>query len=112
MLGMDRQTGRAIDDTAQLVSRLAQVMTTPKGARNRVRDFGSDVPKYLSANMNPTTALLMKSAAYSATKEPVNGLLDFDCSAITIQPTKHGCLMFFTGKFNGKTSTVSVPLNV
>ncbi|ECV6025601.1 phage baseplate protein [Salmonella enterica] len=112
MLGMDRRTGRAIDDTEQLISRLAQVMTTPKGARNRVRDFGSDVPKYFSANLNPTTALLMKSAAFSALKEPVNGMLDFDCSKITIQPTETGCFMLFTGKFNGKTTTVSVPLNV
>lgn len=112
MIGMDRRTGLAIDDTAQLVSRLTQVMTTPKGARNRVREFGSDVVKHLSANVTPTTALLMKSAAFSATKEPVNGLLDFECSQITIQPTSDGCRMEFTGKFNGKTETVSVPLNV
>jgi hypothetical protein len=54
----------------------------------------------------------MKSAAFSALKEPVNGMLDFDCSKITIQPTETGCLMQFAGKFNGKTTTVSVPLNV
>lgn len=112
MLGMDRLTGRAIDDTDQLISRLAQVMTTPKGARNRIRDFGSDVLLHLSANLNPTTALLMKAAAFSALKEPINGMLDFDCSQITIQPTRDGCVMLFTGVFNGKTSVVSVPLNV
>lgn len=112
MLGMDRLTGRAIDDTDQLTSRLGQVMTTPKGARNRLRDFGSDVLKYLSANVTPTNALLMKSAASSALHEPVNGLLDFDCSKINVYPRKGGCMIEFVGKFNGKTKTVSVPLNV
>ena len=112
MLGMDRLTGRAIDDTDQLISRLGQVMTTPKGARNRLRDFGSDVLKYFSANLTPTTALLMKSAANDALNEPVNGLLDFSCSKINIHPVTGGCVMEFVGKFNGKTKTVSVPLNV
>ncbi|KFC09031.1 phage baseplate assembly protein [Trabulsiella guamensis ATCC 49490] len=112
MIGMDRRTGRAVSDTEQLISRLGQVMTTPKGARNRLRDFGSDVLKYYSANITPTTALLMKSAASDALTEPVNGLLDFECSKINIHPREAGCVMEFVGVFNGKTETVSVPLNV
>ncbi|WMY72721.1 hypothetical protein RHD99_14695 [Buttiauxella selenatireducens] len=112
MIGMDRQTGRAIEDITQLASRLGQVMTTPKGARNRHRDFGSDVLKYLSANLTPTTALLMKSAASTALLEPVNGVLDFSCNKINIHPKAGGCAMEFVGLFNGKTATVSVTLNV
>lgn len=112
MLGMDPVSGVTIDDTRQLAVRLGQVMTTPKGARNRVREFGSDVLLYYSANLTPTSALLMKSAAFSALNEPVNGLLDFECSKITIHPQETGCVMVFTGKFNGKTEVVSVPVNV
>lgn len=112
MLGMDPVTGTAIDDTRQLIVRLGQVMTTPKGARNRLREFGSDVLRYYSDNLTPRSALLMKSAAFSALNEPVNGLLDFECSRITISPASAGCVMVFTGKFNGKTEVVSVPVNV
>jgi phage baseplate assembly protein W len=112
MVGMDPKTGLAIDNTAQLISRLGQVMTTLTGARNRVRDFGSDVPLYYSANVTPTTALLMKSAASSALLEPTNGLLDFDCKKINIYPQEGGSIIEFVGLFNGKTEIVSVPLNV
>lgn len=112
MLGMDPVTGMAIDDTRQLIARLGQVMTTPKGARNRLRSFGSDVLRYYAANLTPRSALLMKSAAFSALNEPVNGLLDFECSQIAIRPARAGCIMIFTGKFNGKTEVVSIPVNV
>lgn len=112
MLGMDPVSGVTIDDTRQLAVRLGQVMTTPKGARNRVREFGSDVPLYYAASLTPATALLMKSAAFSALNDPVNGLLDFECSKITIRPALAGCEMVFTGKFNGKTEVVSVPVHV
>jgi hypothetical protein len=112
MLGMDRLTGRTINDTRQLISRLGQVMTTPRGSRNRQRQFGSDVPRYYSANLTPTNSLLMKSAASAALNEPVNGLLDFTCDKINIYPQEAGHIMEFVGLFNGKEETVSVPLNV
>lgn len=43
MLGMDKNTGRAISGLAHLKQSIEDILTTPKGSRVMRRDYGSDL---------------------------------------------------------------------
>ena len=110
MIGIDRATGRTITGVDQLASRLQQVFTTPKGARNRRRDFGSDVPTLLAHLLNPALVGVAKSYMFDAMLDPANGVTDFAAKKIGIQPTDSGCIVLLDGRWHGQDITVRVPL--
>jgi phage baseplate assembly protein W len=43
MIGMDKQTGRAISGLAHLKQSIEDILTTPKGSRVMRREYGSDL---------------------------------------------------------------------
>ncbi|RBO82630.1 phage baseplate protein [Marinomonas aquiplantarum] len=112
MIGIDRKTGRTIQDFEQLVSRITQVMTTPKAGRVKRANFGSDVRQYLGANMTDSTLIRLQSAAIEAFYEPENGLTDFVPSRCVARRLTNGLALYFEGQWKGKKIEFEVPLDV
>ncbi|MBJ7539896.1 hypothetical protein [Marinomonas transparens] len=112
MIGIDRKTGRKIEGFDQLVSRIAQVMTTPKVGRAKRPSFGCHVRDYMSANMSDSMIIRLQSAAIAAFYEPINGLTDFVPSRCVAQRLSDGLALYFEGKWNGQSIKFEVPLDV
>lgn len=65
-VGMDRNTGKRIDGLPRIAQRIADVLTTPKGARVMRRDYGSILPKLIDMPDNAATRLLLGAASAAA----------------------------------------------
>lgn len=63
MAGMDRNTGRAIDELEHIRQSIADILTTPIGSRVMRRDYGSRLPELIDQPLNGATLL----RAYAAT---------------------------------------------
>ncbi|WP_125782842.1 GPW/gp25 family protein [Pseudoalteromonas rubra] len=111
MLGIDRETGRAIEGVEQLASRITQVLTTPVGGRVKRPQFGSDVRRYLGANLTDGTLMRIQAAALQALYKKVNGVTDFKVSRCI--PVRHddGCKLYFEGVWQNTPVNLEVPLN-
>lgn len=112
MIGIDRRTGKKIDSFEQLVSRVTQVMTTPRGGRIKRSKFGSDVRKTLAANMSDSMLVRTQSAAIEAFYNPVNGLQDFVPSSCVAKRHASGLNLYISGKWQGRNVKFEVPLDV
>lgn len=66
MIGMNRITGRQISAMEHLKQSIEDILTTPKGTRVMLREYGSDLPRLVDAPMNRETILDMISASAEA----------------------------------------------
>lgn len=64
--GLNRQQGGSISDLAHIQQSVTDILTTPKGTRLMLRDYGSDLPALIDGPLTPTLRLKVISAAYSA----------------------------------------------
>ena len=55
MHGMDRNTGKRLDGKAHLLQSIQVILTTPKGSRVMLPEFGCDLYKYIASPMNAET---------------------------------------------------------
>lgn len=63
MAGMDKRTGRALDELEHIRQSVADILTTPIGSRVMRRDYGSRLPELIDQPLTGATLL----RAYSAT---------------------------------------------
>ena len=63
---MDRETGRALDETAHIRQSIPEILFTPKGSRVERRDFGSDLPLLIDRPWSEVLALQLTAACVMA----------------------------------------------
>ncbi|MBK2258997.1 GPW/gp25 family protein [Francisella philomiragia] len=68
MQGISRDTGKYLSDIDHVRQSIRDILTTPKGSRVMLRDYGSDLPKYRDYPINRT--LIAK--IYKATAEAID----------------------------------------
>ena len=66
MIGLDRNTGRAIDGVDHLAQSIADILTTPLGSRVMRRDYGSMLFELIDQPLNSAMRLLMIAASAAA----------------------------------------------
>jgi phage baseplate assembly protein W len=66
VIGIDANTGKAIDGTVHLAQSIACILTTPIGSRVQRRDFGSLLPELIDQPFNATTRVLLYGATATA----------------------------------------------
>ncbi len=66
MKGMSRTTGRALDGEAHLRQSIADILTTPIGARVMRRDYGSLLPDLIDQPFNGSTQVRLYGATAMA----------------------------------------------
>lgn len=66
MIGIDANTGAAIEGEAHLAQSIARILTTPLGSRVQRRDFGSLLPELIDQPFNATTRTQLYGATASA----------------------------------------------
>lgn len=108
MIGIDPRTGRTIDAWEQFVSRVAQVMTTPIGGREKRRDFGCRIPETLAKNTGDDLLLLAQSYAIESFYNPANGLEDFTPSRCVASRHASGIRLRFEGTWRHQQTTFEV----
>ena len=64
--GMDRQTGKPLDDEAHLAQSIADILTTPLGSRIMRRDYGSLLYELIDAPLNTATRQLLIASSAAA----------------------------------------------
>ncbi|MCH9690999.1 MAG: phage baseplate protein [Gammaproteobacteria bacterium] len=110
MIGIDSRTGRTLSDWEQLVSRVRQVITTPVGAREKRRDFGSRVPETLSRNLGDQQLVLAQAFAIDAFYQPINGIDDFTPSRCIASRHASGLRLQLEGTWQGQKKSLEVPI--
>jgi uncharacterized protein len=108
VIGIDRLTGRTLSGWEQFVSRVAQVMTTPIGARERRRAFGSDVPSLLGRNTGDDLLMLAQAYAIAAFYEPINGIGDYKVKRCVASRHGAGIKLKFSGIWQGAQQNFEV----
>jgi hypothetical protein len=108
MIGMDRSTGKTLLGWEQMVSRVAQVMTTQIGSREKRRGFGSRVPETLSKNTSNQLLILAQSYALDAFFNPVNCISDFTPTRCVASRHDSGIKLAFWGTWNSEPITFEV----
>jgi hypothetical protein len=108
VIGIDRQTGRTLTGWQQLVSRVQQVMTTPIGAREKRRAFGSSVPTLQGKNMNDDLLMMAQVYAIEAFYNPENGLDDFQPTQCVATRRVGGLTLTISGIWQGQQSKMEV----
>ena len=66
MIGIDRNTGAAVDDWLQFVQRATRALTTPLGTRQKRPLYGSLIPELLGQNLGDDLLILAQSHAAQA----------------------------------------------
>ena len=66
MIGIDRNTGAAVDDWLQFVQRATRALTTPVGTRQKRPLYGSKIPQLLGQNLGDDLLILAQSHAADA----------------------------------------------
>lgn len=67
MIGMNRRTGRAIDDEAEHIRQsIGDILTTPVGSRIENRPYGSRLPDLIDHPGNPANRLRLVAASIMA----------------------------------------------
>ena len=59
MIGIDKNTGKALSGLAHLRQSIEDILTTPKGTRIMRRDYGSNLPRLVDNPLNRETILDM-----------------------------------------------------
>jgi hypothetical protein len=111
MIGIDRRTGRRIENFEQFVSRATQVLTTPPGGRAKRGRFGCSARKYLGANTVDSVLVSIQAASIAAFYVPENGLQDFKPSRCVAMRHNSGIKLYFAGKWLGRSVKFEVLLN-
>lgn len=110
MIGIDRETGRTLEGFAQFVSRVTQAMTTPLGAREHRRAYGSQVPDTLGRTMSDDLLMQVQAAALEAFHNTANGLHDFMPDRVQATRGPQGVVVRFSGHWQYQHVTFEVPL--
>jgi len=67
MAGMNRKTGRAIDDDVEHIRQsIVDILTTPIGSRVKRRTYGSLIPTLIDQPINPANRLRLTAATVMA----------------------------------------------
>lgn len=65
-IGMNRGTGRSVEDLAHIQQSIADILATPVGSRVMRRDYGSLLSELLDSPQNPALRLQIMAACYGA----------------------------------------------
>ena len=76
MIGIDRNTGAAVDDWLQFVQRATRALTTPVGTRQKRPLYGSLIPQLLGQNLGDDLLILAQSHAAKAFYNVENGIAE------------------------------------
>lgn len=107
MTGMDRHTGRSLDETAHLAQSIHDILTTPKGALVMRRDYGSDLPNIIDRPLNGETIV----DAYMAVAEALDRWEPrVDLTRIEVAQARAGYAEFELYDANGQQ--ISMPLDL
>ncbi|WP_201195481.1 phage baseplate protein [Pseudomonas fluorescens] len=108
MIGIDRNTGAAVDDWPQFVQRATRALTTPLGTRQKRPLYGSLLPDLLGLNLGDDLLLLAQSHAAQAFYNEQNGIGDFQPQAIVASRRGAGLVLRFAGSWDNRTQTFEV----
>ncbi|MBA1250918.1 phage baseplate protein [Pseudomonas luteola] len=90
MIGIDRNTGAAVDDWPQFVQRATRALTTPIGTRLKRPGYGSDLPLLLAKNLGDNVLLLAQSYATATFYNAENGVDDFEPETVVARRRDDG----------------------
>lgn len=108
MIGIDRNTGAAVDDWPQFVQRATRALTTPLGTRQKRPLYGCKLPTRLSRNMSPELLLLIQADAAAAFYNAANGISDFEPSVIVATREAEGVRLRLAGTWKNRQMTFEV----
>ncbi|MCY1249272.1 hypothetical protein D3C84_614910 [compost metagenome] len=108
MIGIDRNTGAAVDDWPQFVQRATRVLTTPLGTRQKRPLYGSAIPQLLGQNLGDDLLILAQSHAAQAFYNSQNGIGDFQPQVIVASRLGAGLLLRFAGTWKNRNQTFEV----
>jgi hypothetical protein len=108
MIGVDRNTGAAVDDWLQFVQRATRALTTPLGTRQKRPLYGSLVPDLLGQNVGDDVLILAQSHAAQAFYNKANGIDDFQPEVIVASRRGAGLLLRFAGTWKNRKQTFEV----
>ncbi|SDU83858.1 phage baseplate protein [Pseudomonas mucidolens] len=108
MIGIDRNTGVAVDDWLQFVQRATRALTTPLGTRQKRPLYGSMVPQLLGQNLGDDLLILAQSHAAQAFYNPHNGIADFAPEVIVANRQGAGLLLRFAGTWKNRKQSFEV----
>ena len=112
MIGVHPVTLETIYDMQQLRARFLNMVTTPKGSRERQRLFGSDCRKNMDNNMSDSVLVQIQSRAIDGVSDPNNGLLDFTITQCQATRTTTGAKLTVVGTWDREKVSFEVPVNV
>lgn len=92
--GMNKQTGRTLEEVDHIRQSIADILTTPVGSRVMRRDYGSVIFELIDQPQNPATNLKLMAATVMAIMawEPRVAI-----SAVDVRRTDTGCEIDVTG---------------
>ncbi|PWI80490.1 baseplate assembly protein [Enterobacter sp. CGMCC 5087] len=64
--GLNRDSGGMVTDEAHIQQSVTDILTTPKGTRLMLRDYGSDVPAMIDGPLTDSLRLRVIAATYEA----------------------------------------------
>ena len=108
MIGIDRNTGAAVDDWLQFVQRAIRALTTPLGTRQKRPLYGSMIPQLLGQNLGDDLLILAQSHAAQAFYNPQNGIADFEPQVIVANRQGAGLLLRFAGTWKNRKQSFEV----
>lgn len=113
MRGMSRTMGKALSGIDHLRQRLMDALTTPRGTRVILRDYGSDLPYLVDGHMSPQFAVQAYGVVAETVQRPVNGLRDFRLQQVKlISHTEDGMRFNVSGHWLPANENVSLILNL
>lgn len=108
MIGIDRNTGVAVDDWPQFVQRATRALTTPLGTRQKRPLYGSLIPDLLGQNLGDDVLILAQSFAAQAFYNEQNGIGDFQPSVVVANRQGAGLVLRFAGTWHNHKQTFEV----
>lgn len=66
MRGMSRTTGKALEGSGHIIASIHDILTTPKGSRVMLREYGSDVPSLVDRPQNELLDVELQAAVAQA----------------------------------------------
>ena len=108
MLGIDRNTGAAVDDWLQFVQRATRALTTPVGTRQKRPLYVSLFTLLLGQNLGDDLLILSQSHAAKAFYNVENGIADFQPQVIVATRQDAGLLLRFAGTWKNRQQSFEV----
>lgn len=110
MIGLHRSHGAAVDDWEQFVQRATRALTTPIGTRQKRPLYGCKATTRLARNMTDELLLLIQADCAEAFYNQVNGIDDFEPSAILASRAESGVLVQLAGVWKNRKMTFEVAM--